>query len=161
MPEDLLFIPLAHLAIERVVRKQLSPHARRNRAIKEIRVVRGAIPEQMAKLRLPARPGHVWYDPAPVVQLRERGGRVERGLHRRARVVRLVKHRKQDLPVRVDVPARVFVVRVVRHGIGGGGMCRRALCGRGVEEREDVWGGEEVFHQDGGKFDKVGGAARA
>src|SRR5258708_37773973 len=67
MLKNLLFIPLAHLTIKRVMRKELSPHARRNRPIEEIRVISSAIPEQMAKLGLPARPGHVRYDPALIV----------------------------------------------------------------------------------------------
>ena len=159
MPENLLFIPLTHLAIERVVCKELSPNTRSNRAIKEIRIVRSAVPKQMAKLCLPARPGHVRHDPAPIMQVRERGRRVERGVHRRARVVRLVEHCEQDLPVRVDVPTRVLVVVAVRHRVGV--ICRGGTLGRRAKEREDARGGEKVFHQDGGKFDKVCRAARA
>ena len=108
----------------------------------------------MPKLRLPARPGHVRHEATLIVQLGERGGRVKRGFHRGARVVRLVEHGEQDLAVCVDVAAWVFVV--VRDGVSVQSAARRR-----AEEREDVRGSEEVFHQDGWELDKVGRAARA
>ena len=155
MPENFLLVPLTRLAVERVVHKQLSPHARGDRTIKEVRVVRRAVAKQVSELRLPARARHVRHDPALAVQFRERGRRVERVVHGRARVVCLVEHGEQDLAVRVDVAAWILVV--VRHGLGvcGGGD------GRCAEEREDMRGSEEMFHQDGRQLDKVDRAARA
>src|SRR5712671_5406323 len=130
VPKNFLLVLFARLAIKRVVHKQLSPHTRSNSTIKEIRVVSRAVPKQMPKLRLPARPGNVGHDPALVVQLRERGRRVERGVQRRARVVRLVEHGEQDLSVRVDIPTRVLVV-VARYCVGVG--VRHALSGGRAE----------------------------
>jgi hypothetical protein len=45
---------------------------------------------------------------------------------------------------------------VVRHDVGS----RRTLSRR-AKEREHTRGGEKVFHQGGGQFDKAGRAARA
>ena len=84
MPEDFPLITFTRLAIKRVARKQLSPHTRGDRTIKEVRVVRGAIAKQVSELCLPTGPGHVRNDPALGVQLGKRGGRVERVVHGRA-----------------------------------------------------------------------------
>src|SRR6266702_7894228 len=116
MPENFQLVPLTRLAIERVAHKQLSPHARGDRTVKEVRVVRRAVAKQVSELLLPARPRHVRHDPALAVQFRERSRRVERVVHGRARVVCLVEHGEQDLAVRVDVAAWILVV--VRHGLG-------------------------------------------
>ena len=83
MPENFSLIPFTRLAIKRVARKQLSPHTRGDRTIKEVRVVCGTVAEKVSELCLPAGPGHVRNDPALGVQLGKRGGRVERVVHGR------------------------------------------------------------------------------
>jgi hypothetical protein len=67
VPENFPLIPLARLAIKRVAYKQLSPHARSDRTIKEVRVVRRAVSKQVSELCLPAGAGHVRHDTALAV----------------------------------------------------------------------------------------------
>lgn len=156
--QDFLFEHLAGLARERRMRKHLAPHARGDRAVEEVAVVRRAVAEQVAELSLPRGVLDGGEEAHGRLDALELGGGAERGVARALRVVLLVELREDDLVLRVErvelvLRAQVRRELVVRERRPGAVVVRGELHHLRVHE--------EVLHEDGRELDKVGGAACA
>ena len=92
VPQHLLLVFISQLAVKRVPREDLPPHVGCNSAIKEIRVIRRTIPKQVPKLRLERGPRCMRDQTARVIQVRERGRRIEAWLEDGGGMIYLVEH---------------------------------------------------------------------